>query len=139
MCICAAAASDALVNVCVATSCTVRDGLRKSQVNESFEVFNMMILNRMDIVTQHYTMDLCGVRPRVNYVYEPLLITSISLATIAVSLRFVARFVTKAKLWWDDYANFGAMVRSPPLQQRASKLKSLEDHRYCVYRHSSCG
>ncbi|KAI0860399.1 hypothetical protein F4860DRAFT_217287 [Xylaria cubensis] len=88
LCNCAAAARDTLINTCVSASCTIRDSL----------------------ITQHYTMNMCGVHPRVNYTYEPILITSISLASVAVSLRFVARFVTETKLWWDDYANFGAML-----------------------------
>ena len=43
-------------------------------------------------------------------------ISTFSLATIAVILRIIARRITAAKLWWDDYFIFLAYVcRLPPL------------------------
>jgi hypothetical protein len=37
-------------------------------------------------------------------------ITAFTLATIAVVLRFLARILTKASLWWDDWAVLTALV-----------------------------
>jgi hypothetical protein len=37
-------------------------------------------------------------------------ITAFTLAVMAVALRFFARFMTKASLWWDDWAVLTALV-----------------------------
>ena len=37
-------------------------------------------------------------------------ITAFTLAAVAVFLRFLARILTKASLWWDDWAVLTALV-----------------------------
>lgn len=55
-------------------------------------------------------MTLCGVSPKVDHSYVPILSVFIGLAAIFVVLRFLARLLMKMKLWWDDWFNFAAMV-----------------------------
>jgi hypothetical protein len=38
-------------------------------------------------------------------------VTAFTLAAVAVFLRFLARILTKASLWWDDWAVLTALVR----------------------------
>jgi hypothetical protein len=42
---------------------------------------------------------------------DAIAITCFALALVAVILRFVARILTKASLWWDDWTVLVALVR----------------------------
>jgi formate hydrogenlyase subunit 3/multisubunit Na+/H+ antiporter MnhD subunit len=53
---------------------------------------------------------MCGVEPRTNFLYVPMLSTFLALAGVFVVLRFVARIMMDLKLWWDDWLNFAAWV-----------------------------
>jgi hypothetical protein len=57
----------------------------------------------------------CGDPVRENNSLKPILLIFISLAGFAVGLRILARVLTQAFFWWDDVANFLAMVRSQTL------------------------
>ena len=52
----------------------------------------------------------CGIEPRVDHSYIPTLLVFIIIAAVVVTTRGLARLVAGVKLWWDDWANFVAMV-----------------------------
>lgn len=58
---------------------------------------------------------------------DAITITCFSLAVVAVCLRFLARILTKATLWWDDWTVLGALVSSTarPLSSNIENTKRL--------------
>ncbi|KAJ3555327.1 hypothetical protein NPX13_g10376 [Xylaria arbuscula] len=52
----------------------------------------------------------CGITPRTYSNWEPVGISFATIATIIVLLRIAARRKLGMKLWWDDYANMGALA-----------------------------
>lgn len=57
-------------------------------------------------------MSLCGIDPKTDYSYEPIMIVFLILASIAFVLRCLARATLRNKVWWDDLSNTFAMVWS---------------------------
>ncbi|KAI1344489.1 hypothetical protein F5Y15DRAFT_113185 [Xylariaceae sp. FL0016] len=87
-CICGSPVLTSESSICIRADCTVK---------ESF-------------LTQKILAKQCNREPNSDYSYQPILICFLVLATVAVALRIVARFIAGAKLWWDDYANFAALI-----------------------------
>ncbi|KAI0479825.1 hypothetical protein F4859DRAFT_529959 [Xylaria cf. heliscus] len=80
-CICGNRDLNAKVTGCVTAACTVRESLR----------------------TQNLTYTSCGITPRVDHSYVPVLIAFVTLSAVAVSMRVVARLHAKIAVWWDDF------------------------------------
>ena len=56
---------------------------------------------------------MCGVTPTKDESLIPLYSVFIGLAVVAVILRLVARALTQAYFWWDDFSNlFGFVGRT---------------------------
>lgn len=53
---------------------------------------------------------MCGITPTSDGSLIPLYSVFIGLAVLAVILRVVARVLTSAYFWWDDFANLFAFV-----------------------------
>lgn len=53
---------------------------------------------------------MCGEFPERDGTVIPLYSVFIGLAVVAVMLRVVARMLTKAYFWWDDFANLFGFV-----------------------------
>ncbi|KAI0140466.1 hypothetical protein GGR57DRAFT_509450 [Xylariaceae sp. FL1272] len=58
----------------------------------------------------NYTSVQCGVHPRVDKRFIPVIITFFVTTLIIVLLRVAARLVSKAQFWYDDYFNFAAFL-----------------------------
>lgn len=125
-CLCAASIDQRDIMECMQSSCTIREQLSTSSLEigdaRNREKWRPRVApagqhpNRPANVsgpltaTTNATLTACGISPRTNDPYIPIFITFIVLSGIVVGLRLVARFTMGMKLWWDDWANFGAMV-----------------------------
>ncbi|KAI1398395.1 hypothetical protein F4819DRAFT_36661 [Hypoxylon fuscum] len=56
------------------------------------------------------TKHLCGVGPSTNHSFVPILTVFIIIAGVVVVMRLLARILMNMALWWDDWANFAAML-----------------------------
>ncbi|KAI2635458.1 hypothetical protein GGS21DRAFT_543257 [Xylaria nigripes] len=81
-CSCASKAVQEVAGECIARSCTIPDAL----------------------TTQNVTYSSCGVTPGDDVAFIPIIYTFVTISSILVALRFVARFTAHNPLWWDDYA-----------------------------------
>ncbi|KAI9152294.1 Satratoxin biosynthesis protein [Paramyrothecium foliicola] len=77
----------------------------------------------MAVAIKNVTSTTCGVEPRTDFSYEPVLITFLAIAGLFVLLRFAARIVTDMKLWWDDWLNFASMAACIAYSVRTITLK----------------
>ena len=55
-------------------------------------------------------------------------IVSVALATIAVSLRLLARRISNASFWWDDWTILASLVSSTLLTQRPFKISAAGEN-----------
>lgn len=53
---------------------------------------------------------MCGRGPEGDGSLIPVYLIFIGLAVVAVALRLIARVLTQAYFWWDDFANLFAFV-----------------------------
>ncbi|KAI1100047.1 hypothetical protein F4804DRAFT_320019 [Jackrogersella minutella] len=102
-CICANAAFTALTNACIPQSCTAREIL----------------------TTQDVTSTFCGISPKTNYSYEPVIIVFLTLASIAFLLRASTRLLLNVSVWWDDVCSFCALLGLIALSGITLSLKHL--------------
>jgi hypothetical protein len=72
----------AAAGMCVLQTCTVPDAL----------------------ATQNLTNALCGISSHYDGTYIPVIYTFVTIASVLVGLRFVARLIKRVPLWWDDYS-----------------------------------
>ncbi|KAI0913887.1 hypothetical protein F4823DRAFT_468468 [Ustulina deusta] len=80
-CVCSNQDLNAKATACVTASCTIREAL----------------------TTQNLTSTVCGVAPRVDRSYVPILIAFVALSAVAVSLRVITRLHDRVPVWWDDF------------------------------------
>jgi hypothetical protein len=82
---------------------------------------------------------MCGHSPERDASLIPVYSVFIGLAVVAVMLRLVARVLTQAYFWWDDFANlFGFVCNSSAMpsaftdrvQDRLRALHCHEPQRY---------
>jgi hypothetical protein len=98
-CICADAALNAKVSICVQSSCNVKEQLSKGPP---------IILGFLSLTKTLATINLgsitCSapVRNKAE-VYRNLGIIFYTLSTISVALRFIARFIKGMSIWYDDW------------------------------------
>ena len=98
-CICADAALNAKVSICVQSSCTVKEQLSKGPP---------IILGFLSLTKTPATIDLSSIAcsaPVRNKgkVYRNLGIIFYTLSTMSVALRFIARFINGMSIWYDDW------------------------------------
>ncbi|KAI1634613.1 hypothetical protein F4809DRAFT_651712 [Biscogniauxia mediterranea] len=80
-CVCHDEAFNAQATACVAASCTVREALS----------------------TKNLTSTACGIAPETDYYYVPIIVVFITLCTISVAARVIARLQARIPVWWDDF------------------------------------
>jgi hypothetical protein len=81
-CICTSQAILATTGVCVEHSCTIPETLR----------------------TQNLTNSLCGNPSEHDQMFLAINYVFVTLASLLVALRFLARLIKRVPLWWDDYS-----------------------------------
>ncbi|KAL2142497.1 hypothetical protein VTI28DRAFT_1099 [Corynascus sepedonium] len=79
---------------------------------------------RQSLVAKNVTEHMCGRGPEGDGSLIPVYLIFIGLAVVAVALRLVARVLTQAYFWWDDFANLFAFVGSAVFT--AMNIKSIE-------------
>ncbi|CAI6098906.1 unnamed protein product [Clonostachys chloroleuca] len=98
-------------SACIKTTCSLQNTLcTLTNTRPVIDWFTANLVVMSSPVTTNTTMTLCGVSPKVDHSYVPILSVFIGLAAIFVVLRFLARLLMKMKLWWDDWFNFAAMT-----------------------------
>ncbi|KAH6844588.1 hypothetical protein B0I37DRAFT_165362 [Chaetomium sp. MPI-CAGE-AT-0009] len=89
-CLCGDARFDEAATGCMQLSCTVRESLTAKNI----------------------TSLMCGHSPERDGSLIPVYSVFIGLAVVAVVLRLVARVLTQAYFWWDDFANLFGFIGS---------------------------
>ncbi|KAK3900991.1 hypothetical protein C8A05DRAFT_35351 [Staphylotrichum tortipilum] len=89
-CLCGDAEFNKLATVCITTNCTVKETLTSKNI----------------------TSLACGVEPSSDGSLAVIYSVFIGLAVLAVILRIVARILTQAYFWWDDFANLFGFIGS---------------------------
>ncbi|KAI6087773.1 hypothetical protein F4821DRAFT_235181 [Hypoxylon rubiginosum] len=102
-CICGDQALNNQTSSCISVACTVRESLTS--------------LN----VTNH----LCGIAPTTDYSFIPILIVFLILAGVVVIMRIMTRILMHMPFWWDDWANFAAMLCCIAYTAYCIKMKDL--------------
>ncbi|KAK4150422.1 repressed by TUP1 protein 5 [Chaetomidium leptoderma] len=87
-CLCEDAKYSSAATVCVKASCTIKESL----------------------TTKNITERLCGRPIETGNSLIPIHCVFIGLAIVAVVLRLLARVLTLAYFWWDDFANLFAFI-----------------------------
>ncbi|KAI0023653.1 hypothetical protein F4780DRAFT_59838 [Xylariomycetidae sp. FL0641] len=87
-CACGSEAVNTQGRSCVVAACSVRESLETTNATNRF----------------------CGVEPAVDHSFVAVLAAFIALTSLVVAMRLLARVFTNMTLWWDDWANFGAML-----------------------------
>ena len=62
-----------------------------------------------------------------NALIKGSIIATWTLAVVAICLRFIARGLSKARFWYDDWLVLPATVSIPYLNNRSNYVKSLEE------------
>ncbi|KAL7624459.1 hypothetical protein AAE478_006024 [Parahypoxylon ruwenzoriense] len=105
-CVCHDETFNTHATACVAANCTVREGL----------------------FTKNLTSTSCGIAPRVDHSYVPVLITFVALSAVSVLIRVIARLQARVPVWWDDFIITLSFVRwllAPEVfRQETYRLKS---------------
>ncbi|KAL2194232.1 hypothetical protein P885DRAFT_43437 [Corynascus similis CBS 632.67] len=65
---------------------------------------------RQSLVAKNVTEHMCGRGPEGDGSLIPVYLIFIGLAVVAVALRLIARVLTQAYFWWDDFANLFAFL-----------------------------
>ncbi|KAL2171352.1 hypothetical protein VTG60DRAFT_2994 [Thermothelomyces hinnuleus] len=101
-CLCNDARFNSDATACVKAGCTIRETLSAKNVTEL----------------------MCGHEPERDNSLIPIYSVFIGLAVIAVALRLVARVLTQAYFWWDDFSNLFGFIGSAAFT--AMNIKSIE-------------
>lgn len=119
-CICADATLQGQAQQCVVASCTIREQLSTSTTSSSLSLSTVTPVPGVNIVpnasarvaTLNITNAQCGISSGHDHSWMPPMIFFIVLAGIIFVLRLVSRVVCHTRLWWDDFFNLLATVRS---------------------------
>ncbi|KAH9883499.1 hypothetical protein F4778DRAFT_658510 [Xylariomycetidae sp. FL2044] len=87
-CICGNEALNSAATACVTAECSVTESLNAANA------------------TYHY----CGIEPRVDHSFVPVVIAFIVLSAVVVAMRCLARIFMDLPFGWDDWASFSAML-----------------------------
>jgi len=82
---------------------------------------------------------MCGIPVKGDDSLIPIYSVFIGLAVLAVILRIVARVITHAYFWWDDFANLFGFVRCPGPPEHHSVLTAVQDWLCPVHCHEYQG
>ncbi|KAL2163847.1 hypothetical protein VTH06DRAFT_5906 [Thermothelomyces fergusii] len=101
-CLCNDGRFNGVATACVKASCTIREALSAKNVTEL----------------------MCGHEPERDNSLIPIYSVFIGLAVVAVALRLVARVLTQAYFWWDDFSNLFGFIGSAVFT--AMNIKAIE-------------
>lgn len=109
-CICTNQALNDEVTACITAGCTVKEALSTGYPSTTGVVRVADTDLRGRAAAKNVTSQLYGVPVTTDNTLIPLYLVFIGLAVVAVIIRIIARVVTHAYFWWDDFSNFFGFV-----------------------------